>query len=430
VILLDRARPIVSYAVERAKRRDAAGDAPAHRPDRSSMKHLTPLLPFLGLAVAVSGQSYVDLVDARNLPHPYSSMLMIEAGAIGTLATEDDPLALSVGIDDDISWDGRVHYRDETFSNKRGTLEFYAGRDGIVGSFTDGKLIGDDTLTRFEVRARPWQFYRDGFYRDDRFVPNGLYEGSDYEGYVGFGREAQQGLYVEVGPYYRTFDFSRSDLTPSPSLFTIPADYDAYGARLYLEQNGVQMDRRRGVPREGYMLTIIGEQEWNDSKGAFGSVGGSGFTTELPSSVWRLRGRLEWYIPSSDTMTWEIFAYGGWQDDKDRVENYQGQRPLGSQWADAQLRLRMHLGQSVTLAPFVHGQYSHVLEESGGSSDREFFLGGGAEAYVHFSDAISLHGWYSYLDNDNRPSIRIDEDLHGQQMFYLGVVLTFGASRR
>lgn len=376
----------------------------------------------------VAAQSFVDLTDLRNGARPYASVLQIEAGAIGATASSGEDNLPGIGAADDISWDGRVYYRDESVGARRGTLEGYAGRDGLFGGFTDGKLVGDDTLTRFEVRARPWMFYRDGFYRGDHFFANGIYEGKDYEGYIGFGREAQQGLYVELGPFYRKLDFDRSRATPST--FTIPADYAAYGGRLYLEQSTMQMDRRRGMPRDGYVLTITGEREWNDSKGEFGATAGSGFTTSLPSAVWRVRGRLEWYVPSSDAATWEIFATGGWHDEKDRVQNFEGQRPLGNQWADAQLRLRFHLGQSMTLTPFVHGQYSRVLKEDGSSSTKDFFVGGGVETYIHLSDALSIHGWYSYLDSENRPSIRIDEDVHGEQMFYLGMIVRFGSQRR
>ncbi len=383
-----------------------------------------PCLVLAGLASAATAQSMVDLTDARNVANPYASVFEIEAGAIGTAPDSSDP---SIGLDDDISWDGHVYYRDEAVSSRRGTLEAYAGRDGLFGSFTDGKIVGDDTVTRFEFRGRPWQFYRDGFYERGKFRSNGLYEGSDYEGYVGFGREAQQGLYVELGPFYKQLNFRRSDVIKTPPTFTIPEDYAAYGGRLYLEQNGVQLDSRRGMPRDGYALTLIGEREWNDSRGLIGT---SIFATELPSAVWRLRGRLAWYVPSSDDATWEIFANGGWSDEKDRVQNYEAQRPLGHQWVDAQLRLRLHLGSSMTLTPFAVGQYSRVLTEDGFSSEREFFFGGGVETYIHFSDSISLHGSYSYVDTDHRPSIRIDDDVHGQQMFYLGMLVRFGGTRR
>ncbi len=371
-----------------------------------------------------AAQSMPDLTDLRNAPRPYSSVFQIEAGAIGSQARQTVP---SIGADDDVSWDAKVYFLDESVGSRRGALEAYAGRDGIFASYTDGKLVGDDTVTRLEFRARPWMFYRDGFYRDGDFVANGLYEGRDYEGYLGFGREAQPGLYVELGPYYRSLDFDRSDVTPPT--FTVPDGYSAYGGRLYLEQSTVQLDRRRGVPRDGFVLTAIGEREWNDSQGVFGATGG-GFSTELPSAVWRVRGRLEWYIPASDSATWEIFGYGGWQDEKDRVQNFEGQRPLGNIWGDGQLRLRLHLGQSITLTPFGQLQFSRVLEEDGTSSTKDFFFGGGVETYVHLGSAVSLHGWYSFLDNDSRPSIRIDEDVHGEHMFYLGMVLRFGSQRR
>lgn len=379
-----------------------------------------PLLFLFGARIAA--QSFVELTDGRNTTNPFASVLLIEAGAIGTLASPEE---LTRGLEDEFSWDGRAYFRDEAFGSRRGTLEAYAGRDGIFGAYTDGKLVGDATMTRFEVRAQPWQFYRDGFYADEELRPNGFYDGSSYEGYVGFGRD-QQGLYIEFGPFYKTFEFKESRLT-SPT-FTIPEDYAAYGGRLYLEQNTVQMDRRRGMPRDGYALTIIGEREWNDSQGEFGTQGV--FETKLPSAVWRVRGRLEWYLPGSDSAIWEVFAHGGWQDELDRVENTQGQRPLGDQWADAQLRLRLHLGRSMTLTPFFHGQYSHVANEFGTSSSTDFFLGGGLESYVHFSESLSMHGWYSYLDNENRPSIQVDNDVHGQQMFYLGMVLHFAVKRR
>jgi len=388
------------------------------------MKPIFPCLVLAGLAAAAPAQSMVDLVDVRNVVRPYASVFEIEAGAIGTMTGESD--AKVRGLDDDLSWDGHLYYRDEAVGSRRGTLEAYAGRDGLFGAFTDGKMVGDDTLTRFEFRGRPWQFYRDGFYNGSHFQANGLYEGSDYEGYIGFGREAQQGLYVELGPFYKRLDFKPGDLA-SPGLFAIPEDYAAYGGRLYLEQNTVQMDRRRGMPRDGFVLTLIGEREWNDSSG---KIGTAIYETELPSAVWRLRGRLEWYVPSSDNATWEIFATGGWHDETDRVQNAEGQRPLGYQWADAQLRLRLNLGASMTLSPFVHGQYSRVQDEDGTSSSNDFFFGGGAETYIHFSDSISMHAYYSYLDNESRPSIRIDRDVHGEHMFYLGFVVRFGATRQ
>ncbi|MCK5945305.1 MAG: hypothetical protein KAI24_25170 [Planctomycetes bacterium] len=379
----------------------------------------------LAVAAPVGAQSFQDLVDSRNAAQPYSSIFQLEFGAIGAHAEGRDSSNALRGLESDISWDGKVYYRDESFGSRRGTLEAYAGRDGIFAGFTDGKLIGDDTLTRLEFHARPWMFYRDGFYQADELRQNGFYEGSDYEAYLGFGREAQDGLYIEFGPFYRRLDFQRSDLTSIT--YTIPEDYTAYGGRLYLEQRAVQMDRRRGLPQQGFVLTLIGEREWNDANRAFGTALNS---TRLPDAVWRARGRLEWYIPASDLVTWEVFATGGAQDEKDRVYNFEGQRPIGHQWADAQVRLRWLAGSAVTLTPFAHLQYSRVASEDGFSSSSEVFFGGGVEGWLHFGDAVSLHSYYSYINNENRPSIRIDEDIRGDHMFYLGMVLRLGASRR
>ncbi|MCB9878083.1 MAG: hypothetical protein H6835_10820 [Planctomycetes bacterium] len=384
----------------------------------------------------VSAQSYVDLVDSRNAAQGFTQLFMIEAGAIGTKAEGKDRAGTAVGdlradrgLDDVISWDGRVYYRDEKVGSRRGTLEAYAGRDGLFGAFTDGKLIGDDTVTRLEFHGRPWQFYRDGFYVGDTLRRNGFYEGSDYEGYLGFGREANDGIYIEFGPYYKQFTFRRPDRASLvQSDFVLPGDYTAYGGRLYVEQRAVQMDRRRGMPRSGSVLTLIGEREWNDSQGTFGRVGF--YETELPSAVWRARGRLEWYIPAGDGVTFEVFVHGGWQDEKDRLQNTEGQRPLGNQWADGQVRMRWDLADWWTLTPYFELQYSHTPNERGLLPKRQFFLGGGLETYVHFGESLSLHGYYSYLDNDNRPSVRIDRDIHAESMFYLGMVLRLGVQRR
>lgn len=390
---------------------------------------MTRNLPLLAAVVAcgatATAQSFQQLVDSRNSANPYSSVFQIEAGAIGVQAQGRDANNELRGLEDTISWDGNVYYRDDEFGSRRGTLEAYAGRDGIFASFQDGKLIGDDTVTRFEFRARPWMFYRDGYYEADELRQNGFFEGSEYEGYIGFGREAQDGLYIELGPYYRQHDFERSDLTFSN--YTLPEAYAAYGLRMYLEQRAVQMDRRRGLPQQGFVLTLVGEREWNDSSAPFGQIG---FTnTRLPNSAWRARGRLEWYIPASDAATWEVFVNGGIHDEKDRLQSIQGQRPLGNQWADGQLRLRFNIGQSMTLTPFANVQYSRTSKQDGGAT-KDFFLGGGVETYVHFSESLSLHAWYSFVENENRPSVSIEEDLRGEHMWFVGMVLRLGASRR
>jgi hypothetical protein len=126
---------------------------------------------------------------------------------------------------------------------------------------------------------------------------------------------------------------------------------------------------------------------------------------------------------------WEIFANGGWHDPKDRLQNIEAQRALGHIWGDGQLRLRCNLGDSFTLTPFFRMQYSRLRNQDGFSSTSDMFFGGGLESYLHLGDSLSLHGWYSYINNESTPSIRIDKDVHGQHMFYLGMVLRIGSRR-
>ena len=127
---------------------------------------------FLGCAaalscVSVSAQSFQDMVESRNAAQPYTSIFQVELGAVGVNSDSGGLDAEQRGLGDEVSWDAKIYYRDEAFGSRRGTLEAYAGRDGIFAGFTDGKLIGDDTVTKLELRARPWMFYRDGFYVDD-----------------------------------------------------------------------------------------------------------------------------------------------------------------------------------------------------------------------------------------------------------------------
>ena len=373
--------------------------------------------------LALRAQSFADFTSFRNQEFPYRQVLQVEAGMIGAAATKDDQVA---GLEDELAPDGYVFYHDEQFGKRSGQLDAYAGRDGLYASLRDGKLVGGETVSRIELTSRLWPFWREGFYRGKNFVPVGRYEGRDFEGYLGFGREAGQGMFIEVGPYWRRNEFKRNaDTAPN---YAIPENYNAYGARIYLEQRTVQMDRRSGMPRDGYGLAVIGEREWNDSSQPFGV--NSGFETELPKAVFRARGRLEAYLPQANDVTWEVLASGMWLDEKDRVVEYDAQHPQGSLWADAQLRLRFLLSDDMVLTPFVQGQFTRILQEDGVGSDQKFFFGGGFEGWLHVSDAISLTGWYSYLDNESRPSVSIDRDLHGQHMFFAGVVLRLGATRK
>ncbi len=377
----------------------------------------------LALVAPVFGQSFDDLTTYRNPSLPFSELLQFRAGMFGSVANQDDQTA---GLTDEVAWDGSAYFHSDSFGGRNGEVDAYAGRDGLVGSIRDGKVIGSDTVSRLQLSARLWPFYREGFYRGKSFVPVGRYEGRDWDAYLGFGRMAAEGLFVEFGPFYGKKDFKRNETTAVN--YVIPDGYKVYGGRVHLEQNTLRMDRRSGLPREGYLATIVAEREWNDSQGTFGVL--SGFETELPSSVWRARARLEWYVPQASESAWEIFASSALTDKTDRVVDYDAQHPQGNLWVDAQLRLRLPLGDSFTLTPFVHGQFVRILREDGGSGEQKFFTGAGVESWLHFSESVSMNAWYSFLDNESRPPVSTTSDLHGQHMFFVGLVLRFGGQRR
>jgi hypothetical protein len=385
--------------------------------------------PFLALAFAAflcsvaAAQTYDDLMLVRNRPSPYASLLQVRAGLLGSIASKEDP---AVGLEDTYGLDGHVYFRDDQFGGREGVLQAYAGRDGGYFGVKDNLILGKGNQTNLEVHGRLWPYYREGFYRGDDFVPTGRYEGSDWGAALGFSREVDEGLRLELSAFYKRYSFDRNDATSFS--YVIPDNFSAYGGRITLEHNTLTLDRVTGRPDQGFIFTVRVEREQNDSEGTFGVSGG--YTSSLPSGLWRGRGHLEWYFPQTDSSVWELVADGSLSDDKDRVYNYDAQKPAGSLWVDAQLRYRMEFSGGFAIAPFAHAQYLKILEESGASSATEFFFGGGVKTVLDLGENMALFADYSYLTNESRAPVSTSRDTFGEQMFFIGAEVRFGAARR
>ncbi len=383
----------------------------------------TALVSLLLLPAGLTAQSYDDLMMVRARPERFASVLQVRAGALGSLADDEDT---QVGLENEIGWDGHLYFRTGGVGGREAELKVYAGRDGAYLSVLEGTLLGGETQTRIELNARYFPFYREGFYRSGDFIPTGRYEGDDWGAAVLFAREVQEGLRMEVGPFFRSYSFDRNDATAVNYLE--PDDFTAYGARLYLEHNILELDRLTGRPRVGFILTLAGEYEKNDSDRRFGTQ--SIYESTLPSGVWRGRGHLEWYFPVAQSATWEVRVDGQITDDKDRVHNFDAQKPPGHLWVDGEIRLRLDLGNAIALTPFAKGQLVRLPDEAGVGTDQETFFGGGLDAVVDFGDMLSLIGHYSYLGNESRPPVSTSDDTFGEHRFFVGIEARFGAQRQ
>ena len=380
------------------------------------------LLSFVCCATAAA-QSYDDLTTVRGRPQQFGSVLQLRAGILGSVASDPDE---TIGREDETGWDGHAYFHRDRLGNSSAQIDAYLGRDGAYLGVLEGELLGQETQSRLEVTARYFPFYREGFYRDDQFVPTGRYEGDDYGIALSVAREVSEGMRFEPQVFYRRYDFSTNDQTPVN--YVIPDDFNGYGARMYLEQSSMVLNRLTGRPQQGFLLTLVGEREQNDSDRQFGVLGV--FETRLPSGFWRGRGHLELYLPQSESMTWEVVGNGQWTDDQDRVYNYDAQKPIGSIWADGELRLRFDLGLSLWAAPFGKLQWVRTLDESGFSNSSDFFYGGGANLGYEIGDNFSLLGEYSYLTNESREPVSTSKDTFGEHRFFAGVEVRFGAQRK
>lgn len=387
---------------------------------------LRPLTACLALAVAAVGhqataqgpatrQGLRDLELVRQRPMPFESMLKIRAAASYVSPADED---VAAGREEDFSALGFVHYRDESFADRDARFDLYAGTDGAFLASRERIQPGQTATLELAARYFPW--YREGFYNGDDFIPTGRYEGTDWSAYLGLGSEISEGYTLELGPFYRSYSFDRNDTTDQG--YTIPDDFNAFGGRLHFEQSALQLDRRTGRPIGGFLVSLRGEYERNDSDKTFGT---GLWSSKLPTAFWRGWGHLEWYFPTTFG-TWELMIDGGVSADSDRIYNHNSERPVGFYWGDATLGPEIDWGGGFYTTPYAQLQYTRTNDEFGLSSDDNFWFGAGAKIELEFSPQFKIWAEYSYLNNPSRPSISFENDVYGEHQAFAGIELTFG----
>jgi hypothetical protein len=247
-------------------------------------------------------------------------------------------------------------------------------------------------------------------------VPVGLYEMRDWRGRLALATRISQTMIGEIGAYYGQNTFKSNDFT-NPA-YVLPDDHSAYGFQITFEDNTLQLDPQTYLPAQGYILAAWVQQEWNDSDGVFGITGRE---TELPSSLIRGGAHLEWYFPYTDVGTWVIRADGSLSPKDDRVRIYDASKPVGEAWIDGRVSYRLLLGSTFTLSPGARVQWVRIADEFATGRDNEFFLGGQVELRADFGPSFAVALEYSYLTNESREPVSIDEDSLGQHRFFLGV---------
>lgn len=365
--------------------------------------------------------SFPELMLTRNRPQPYTTTFKVRAGAIGSIAQDAVPAA---GFDDEVGLDGFAYLRESQVGGRESVLDAYAGRDGAYFGLKDDVLLGGGNQSRFEGWYRFFPFYREGFYDGEDFTPTGRYESDEWGLQLSLGRDVGEGMRLDAGAFYKQLSFDRNEQTSSG--YRIPGDYAAYGFKTWIEHNTLALSRVNGRPEQGFLATVAIEYELNDSDTLFGTVGI--FESELPSSVWRGEGKLEWYVPQGDSGVWEIWVRGAVSPDEDRVYTADTQKPIGHLWVDGTIGYRLELGSAFVLTPFAQLQYLQTLRESGVGSSKEFFYGGGVHMGLMLGNSIELIGDYSYLTNPARAPVTTDEDITGEHQFFVGIEVTFGGS--
>jgi hypothetical protein len=392
------------------------------------MWRMKPGLPLLAVAFcpalaavvasALPAQSYRDFMLVRNREQSLQSLLQFRLGLMGGVAEDEDKVN---GNEDGYSAGGFIYYHQKRAMGGKWAVDGYAGRDGIYVGIKDEVFPGKQEQSRLEFFGRPFSFYREGYFDDGDFISTGRYEAKDYGARVAFGQELDHKLRAELGPFFHSYSFDRNNDTAAD--YTIPDDYNAYGARLTVEHNTLTMSRAHGLPEQGYLVTLAGEREQNDSSRKFGVVGG--FESTLPSGLWRGEGHVEFYHTDAGGGTWEVTLDAQFTDEEDRVYNNDADKPNGNLWVDGVIGYRLSFQDSLFITPFGEVQFLRALDQDGGSSDNDTFFGGGVNIAYAFGNGVALVASYSYLNNPSRPPVKFDQDTFGEHQFFVGIDVGF-----
>lgn len=358
--------------------------------------------------------SYRTLSWVRQRQLPRTEFLSLRAGGLAVAPEDFD------GIGDRetaILPTGSLWFHSESLLEE-GNLDVYVGPDGALASLYEPDASkGQSGRLDLDVRYLP--FYRDGFYRGDSFIPIGSYQGFDYGAFLAFEQRVDDITTLDIGPYYRRFEFDgRAD---TQSTFDIPGDFNAWGARFILEQsNLVPVRDQVGIWNAGYSFALKVELEENDQTGRYGSPT---FRSGLPEMIWRGEARFESYIPfGEDTVT--IRAEGGYGSSEDRVRIADAQKPIGDFWVDARLGYRLAFSE-LTIEPFAIGQFTRTLDEFGVGLDPNFWYGGGLDVRYDLGGGMNVFLNGSYLNNPNRHAVAWENDALGEFQAFAGFEIVF-----
>ncbi|PIE25617.1 MAG: hypothetical protein CSA62_00775 [Planctomycetota bacterium] len=358
--------------------------------------------------------NFYDLTTVRNRTWAKDTWAEVRVGGLMNLPESENKARFTT--EETLPF-GSVYYRQRSAFGQESRLDGYVGVDGIYGSITEGDPAKDARYSRIEFEAKQWaSYHREGFYDGDDFVPTAIYERNYWKGRLSFAMQFTESIKGEAGPFFGQNRFDRNKQTPSG--YKLPDGHNAYGFHFRAEDNTLQYDPRTLLPMAGYIATIWGEREWNDSSG---DLGFGGRLRELPKSLWRAGAHLELYVPYTHTGAFIFQADGGWCAEDDYLYMHDAGKPIGEIWVDLRLDYRQLFGSFLSVTPGIRGQWVRLHDEFFGKSKNKFFFGFQLEARVDFSESWGISAEYSYLQNASREAFSVDEDKLGEHRVFVGV---------